>query len=74
MAGPDGPDLEGQVQVRKKCLGPGPDWTSDSLTRKEALAAVFILRSYVADINEPFARRLENIIASFGRQTRLDES
>ena len=26
-----GPDLEGQVQVRKKCPGPGPDRTSDSL-------------------------------------------
>ena len=26
-----GPDLEGQVQVRKKCPRPGPDRTSDSL-------------------------------------------
>jgi hypothetical protein len=41
-------------------------------TRKEALAAAFTLRSYVADINEPFARKLEGILASFGRQTRLE--
>ena len=26
-----GPDLEGQVQVREKCPGPGPDRTLDSL-------------------------------------------
>ena len=35
-------------------------------TRKEALTAAFALRSYVADINEPFARKLEGILASFG--------
>lgn len=43
-------------------------------TRNEALAAAFTLRSYVADINEPYARRLESIIATFGRQTRLEEA
>jgi hypothetical protein len=31
-------------------------------------------KSYVADINEPFARKLEGILASFGRQTRLEEA
>jgi len=43
-------------------------------TRKEALTAAFTLKSYVADINEPFARKLEGILASFGRQTRLEEA
>ena len=43
-------------------------------TRKEALTATFTLKSYVADINEPFARKLEGILASFGQQTRLEEA
>ena len=30
----------------------------------EALAAAFTLRSYVADINEPFACKLEGILAT----------
>lgn len=40
--------------------------------RKEALTAAFTLQKYIADINEPFARKLEDILASFGRQTRLE--
>lgn len=56
----------------------GYDSDSDAVdqkpTRKEALTAAFALRSYVADINEPFARKLEGILASFGRQTRLEET
>jgi hypothetical protein len=50
------------------------DVVDEKPTRKEALAAAFTLRSYVADINEPFARKLEGILASFGRQTRLEEA
>jgi len=42
-------------------------------TRKDALTAAFTLQKYVADINEPFAHKLEGILASFGRQTRLEE-
>ncbi|GLB43834.1 putative CENP-B ARS binding protein-like protein [Lyophyllum shimeji] len=42
-------------------------------TRKEALTAAFTLQKYVADINEPFARKLEGILASFGRQIWLEE-
>lgn len=34
--------------------------------RKEALTAAFALRSYVTDINKPFACKLEGILASFG--------
>ncbi|KAF8229162.1 hypothetical protein L208DRAFT_1482933, partial [Tricholoma matsutake] len=33
---------------------------------KEALTAAFALRSYVTDINEPFACKLEGILASSG--------
>jgi hypothetical protein len=43
-------------------------------TRKEALTAASTLRSYIADINEPFTRKLEGILAGFGRQTRLEEA
>ena len=43
-------------------------------TRKKALTAAFTLRSYIADINEPFACKLEGILANFGRQTRLEEN
>ncbi|KAF9501872.1 hypothetical protein BDN71DRAFT_1438594 [Pleurotus eryngii] len=41
-------------------------------TRKEALTAAATLGKYISDINEPFARKLEAILASFGRQTRLE--
>ena len=34
-------------------------------THKEALTATFVLRSYVTNINEPFAHKLEGILASF---------
>ncbi|KAF8218560.1 hypothetical protein L208DRAFT_1350238, partial [Tricholoma matsutake] len=38
-------------------------------TRKDALTATFTLRSYIADMNDPFACKLESILASFGQQT-----
>jgi DDE superfamily endonuclease len=41
-------------------------------TRKEALTAAFTLQKYIADINEPFARKLEGKLASFGYQTRME--
>ena len=43
-------------------------------TQKEALSATFTLQKYIADINEPFARKLEGILASFGHQTRLERN
>ena len=42
--------------------------------RKEALTAMFALGSYVTDINEPFTCKLEDVLASFGRQTWLEEA
>ena len=41
-------------------------------TRKEALTAAFTLQKYIADINEPFARKLDGALASFGYQTRME--
>jgi len=46
----------------------------DKPTWKETLAAISTIQKYVADINEPFARKLESILIGFGRQTRLDEA
>jgi hypothetical protein len=42
--------------------------------RREALAASLTLQRYISDISDPFARQLEVILASFGRQTRLEET
>lgn len=41
-------------------------------TRKEALAAVATLSKFISVANTPFARKLEGMIATFGRETRLD--
>jgi hypothetical protein len=41
---------------------------------KEALTAASTLQSYVADINKPFACRLQSILAGFGQQTQLEEA
>ncbi|KAG6895240.1 hypothetical protein C0992_002417, partial [Termitomyces sp. T32_za158] len=41
--------------------------------RREAIKAASTLQAYVADINKPFARKLEAILIKFGCQTRLDE-
>lgn len=61
---------------REKNDGHGVEDGSDEVTevkpsRREALAAASTLSKYVADLDEPFARKLEVILASFGRQTRL---
>ncbi|KAG6843736.1 hypothetical protein H0H87_001078 [Tephrocybe sp. NHM501043] len=42
-------------------------------SRREALLAASMLREYVSDINDPFARKLEGILADFGCKTRLDD-
>lgn len=42
-------------------------------SRRDAITAASTIRKYVVDLDEPFARKLEVILSSFGRQTRLDE-
>lgn len=59
--------------------GDGMDDNSDERpevrpSRREALAAASTLSKYVADLDEPFARKLEVILASLGRRTRLEAS
>ena len=34
---------------------------------------VLVCQKYAADINEPFARKLEGVLSNFGCQTRLED-
>ncbi|KAJ6605486.1 hypothetical protein DFH09DRAFT_897382 [Mycena vulgaris] len=43
-------------------------------TRKEALQAAATLRKFIADVDEPFARKMEAILSTFGRETRCEEA
>ncbi|KAF8463207.1 hypothetical protein JB92DRAFT_2776165 [Gautieria morchelliformis] len=38
--------------------------------RNEALQAMLVLRKYARDIEDPFARKLEMMLGSFGQRTR----
>ena len=42
-------------------------------SRAEALSAVGTLQRYLSPMDNPFARKLEAVLASFGRQTRLED-
>ncbi|THU93740.1 DDE-domain-containing protein [Dendrothele bispora CBS 962.96] len=42
-------------------------------SRQEALGAVSTLTRYVNPMDDEFARKLESLLASFGRQTRLED-
>jgi DDE superfamily endonuclease len=42
-------------------------------SRREALSAASIICKYIVDSDKLFARQVEAILASFGRQTRFDE-
>ncbi|KAJ7576187.1 hypothetical protein C8J56DRAFT_900110 [Mycena floridula] len=41
-------------------------------SRSEALKAVSTIQQFLSPVDEPFARKLEGLLASFGRQTRLE--
>ena len=56
----DDSDTEDEVAVR-----PQP-------TRSKTLEAISMIQSYVEDIDTPYARKVEDVLASFGRQTQLD--
>ncbi|KAJ6522691.1 hypothetical protein B0H10DRAFT_1864939, partial [Mycena sp. CBHHK59/15] len=43
-------------------------------TRKEALQAVSTSCKYIADLDEPFARKMEGMLSTFGRETRREEA
>ena len=42
--------------------------------RHEALQAKIIIKKYIETIDEPYARKLENILADFAHSTRLVEA
>ncbi|KIK81930.1 hypothetical protein PAXRUDRAFT_154894 [Paxillus rubicundulus Ve08.2h10] len=44
-----------------------------SLTRSEVLQALLTLRKYIAALDDPFARKLEVMLGSFGQWTRVVE-
>ncbi|KAG6869666.1 hypothetical protein C0993_006430 [Termitomyces sp. T159_Od127] len=46
---------------------------SEKPSRQEALGAASTILKYVSDIDQQYARKLEGILANFGRQTRLQE-
>src|SRR5271168_4121160 len=48
-----GPNLEGQVQVREKCPGPGPDRTSDSLIPSLSLLSAHHISSFSLLATQP---------------------
>ena len=41
-------------------------------TRSQALEAISTIQSYVEDLDTPYARKVEDVLALFGRQTRVD--
>ncbi|KAJ3991270.1 hypothetical protein F5050DRAFT_1581700 [Lentinula boryana] len=43
-------------------------------SRCQALQVVATLQSFIGAMDEPYACKLEGILASFGRRTRLEES
>ena len=62
----------GAMMLTRWCCNKKP-----TSTRKGAIIAVFTLRSYIADINEPFRHftcKLEGILASLRWQTWLEET
>jgi hypothetical protein len=55
----------------------GEDDTNEEIinmpSHRDALAASLVLQQYVADLNDPCTRKLEAILAGFGRQVHLQE-
>jgi hypothetical protein len=42
-------------------------------TRKEALQAMMVLRRYANEMDDPLAHKVEAVLGSFGRMTRVHE-
>ncbi|KAJ6521188.1 hypothetical protein DFH09DRAFT_1097966 [Mycena vulgaris] len=49
------------------------DQAANDIDETHILEAASILREYILDRDDAFARQLEAILARFGRQTRLDD-
>ncbi|KAI5822040.1 DDE-domain-containing protein [Schizophyllum commune Tattone D] len=69
--------LESRERIEMGPINGGDDDVDDDAvepppTRQQALAAVDTLNKYVGTLQEPFARRLEVLLASLGRSTRRE--
>ncbi|KAJ6601945.1 hypothetical protein DFH09DRAFT_900189 [Mycena vulgaris] len=60
-------------QDREKNGGDDEEEIDPKPSRKEALQAAATLGKYIADLDDPFARKMEVILSSFGRETRREE-
>ncbi|KAJ7758227.1 hypothetical protein B0H14DRAFT_2404467 [Mycena olivaceomarginata] len=59
---------------REKNGGDDEEEVEPKPSRKEVLQAASILRQYVADLDDPFARKMEAMLSTFGRETRREEA
>ncbi|KAJ7189920.1 hypothetical protein GGX14DRAFT_572178 [Mycena pura] len=65
------------AQNKSDAAGGDDDVDDDSdpvamTTRRKALNAAATLRNFVASVGDPYARKLEAIISTFGRQIQLE--
>jgi hypothetical protein len=67
-------DVFETVQQHRDAEEDDGDGNAKKPTRKEALIAASTIQKYIVDINDPFARKLEEVLASFGRHVRLEDS
>ncbi|KAJ7919788.1 hypothetical protein B0H13DRAFT_1605912 [Mycena leptocephala] len=59
---------------REKNGGDDEEEVEPKPSRKEVLQAASILRQYVADLDDPFARKMEAMLSTFGREMRREEA
>ncbi|KAJ7932866.1 hypothetical protein B0H13DRAFT_1856847 [Mycena leptocephala] len=61
-------------QDREKNGGDDDEEVEPKPSRKEVLQAASTLRKYIADLDDPFARKMEAMLSTFGRETRREEA
>jgi hypothetical protein len=61
-------------QDREKNGGDDKEEVEPKPSRKEVLQAASTLRKYIADLDGPFARKMEAMLSMFGRETRREEA
>ncbi|KAJ7494974.1 hypothetical protein FB451DRAFT_1020216, partial [Mycena latifolia] len=61
-------------QDREKTGGDDDEESDLKPTRREALQAVSALCKYITDLDEPFAWKLEGMLATFGCETHCEEA
>ncbi|KAJ7827563.1 hypothetical protein B0H13DRAFT_1508427, partial [Mycena leptocephala] len=61
-------------QDREKNGGDDNEEVEPKPSRKEVLQAASTLRKYIADLDDPFARKMEAMLSMFGRETCREEA